>query len=509
MDQLVGMLPSGQYAIAKTAGAIKWNLYQFTWNDTSPVPSIATLVGTKKITAVGTEATESWIINSAAAIADAYNVAIPNEENRVNYSGAPRSRQGLAVGDRLVLVNDGLNQALIKWSANTPEEYTNFSPSKGGGRKTLNSGNLLVPLSAHLWQNPQSTDTIVILCKGLNGYHAAYYMAPASVSGQSDSTLIMGFEETTATPGTISPYGNEVLNNALYHTLEAELMKSTAANYTISHKTMTTDIANKWQQLSLKEDIVSSQHDGRLYYIVNNPDGAPLEEDCMGNEIWVLDVGTDKPTWSRWLVQGISLHKLQVGDKLYMAVIRPDAIFILDDMAYQDEYADGAATLYQTIPWKLETNTLGANKQHDTAALVYMMSVHIGDFVGKFKWGIRGFDVHGHTVKKEKITNGTQDLTGVILPGGIINSDIDLGDTWDDKAIGRDMEEWTFYAESIESELFFGQIDYVQFMTTQLSKNVGSESGQTETFEYQRNVASGNNSITINGIPLPMDTSRP
>src|SRR5690606_27331470 len=125
------------------------------------------------------------------------------------------------------------------------------------------------------------------------------------------------------------------------------------------HDTMTTDIANKWQRLSNKGDIVSSQHDSRLYYIVNNPEGAPLEDDCMGNEVWVLVVGAENPTWSRWLVQGIALRKLQIGDKLYMSIVRPDAIFIFDELAYADEYAQGAATLRRSIPWKIETNTLG------------------------------------------------------------------------------------------------------------------------------------------------------
>ncbi|WZB38461.1 hypothetical protein SEA_YELLOWPANDA_47 [Microbacterium phage YellowPanda] len=521
MDQLVGMLPAGQYAAAKAMGAIKWNLYQFTWSDTSPVPSVAVLVGSKKITAAGTEAQESWIQNTAAALAESYVVPIPNVENRINYSGAPLSRQGIAVGDRIVLVNDGLNQALIRWSANVPQEYTNFSSSKGGGTKVLSSGNLLVPLNVQLWQNPQSTDTIVILCKGLNGYHAAYYMAPASVSGQSDSTLIMGFEETTATPGTISPYGVEVFNNKLYHPLEAELMASSAQNYTITHKTMTTDIANKWQLLANKEDIVSSQHDGRLYFIVNNPEGEPLEDDCMGNEIWVIDVGGENPTWSRWLIQGISLRKLQIGDKLYMAVVRPDAIFILDEMAYADEYAEGADTLLKNIPWRLETNTLGANRQHDAWALLYQASVHVGDFLGAFEWGIHGYDVNGVEVrKKHKRTKSKQNDDGVVLENGRVVGNVDLGDTWDQLSIQRDMMEWTFYAHSVdapppgggspETWMSYGQIDFVQFMITQMSTNVNYEAGSVQTFEYlrdsQRNYA---NSPTRNGVPMPQNLQRP
>jgi hypothetical protein len=509
MDQLVALLPVGQYATAKAAGAIAWNLYQFSWNNLSPVPSVATLIDSVPITAAGTEAMESWAINTAAAPSDSYIVPVPNKDNRLNSSGAPLGRQGLAVGDRLILVNDGINQAIIRWSANVPNEYTNFSSTKGGGTKTLSSGNLLVPLNVQLWQNPQSTDTIVILCKGLNGYHAAYYMAPASVSGQSDSTLIMGFEETTATPGTISPYGVEVYNNGLYHPLEAELMKSTAANYTISHKTMSTDIANKWQALLNKEDIVSSQHDGRIYYLVYNPEGDTLEHDCMGNEIWVLDVGTDKPTWSRWKVQGISLKKVQIGDKLYMAVVRPDAIFILDYYSYMDEYAAGAGTQLQPIPWKLETNTLGANRQHDALALLYKAQVHVGDSLGAFKWGVRGQDANGMMVDVNKITRMKQSNTGVDLTSGHLSGFNDLGDMNDDMGVQRDMMEWRFYAESIPGEMSYGQIDFVQFLITQLTTNYGYEEGSIQTFQYQRNAAIGNDNVTANGVTMPMDTSRP
>jgi len=513
MDQLVAQLPAGQYASAKAAGAIKWNLYQFTWNDTSPVPSVATLVGTRKITASGTEETESWIINTAAALSDTYVVPVPNSENRENYSGAPFARNGIAAGDRLILVYDGENQARIHWSSNIPGEYTNFSPAKGGGRKTLSSGNLLVPLNVQLWQNPQATDTLTITCKGLNGYHAAYYMAPASVNGQTDSTLIMGFEETTATPGTVAPYGVEVLNNKLYHALEAELMASTAANYSISHKTMTTDIANKWQNLADKESIISAQHDNRLYFIVHNPDGETLEQDCMGNEVWVLDLGIETPTWSRWLVQGISLHKLQVGNKLYMAIVKPDAIFIFDEMAFADEYAVGADTQLQNIKWALETNTLGANKAHDMWALLYQAQLHIGDFVGEFEWGIRGYDVRNRYVEFTKNTKSAQDNTGITFTGGRISGGVDLGDTNDFLEIKRNMMEWTFFARSVVDgatvKMFFGQIDFAQFMLMQQSTNVNTELGSIQTFEYQRNAQYGNNPITANGIPMPNDPRRP
>lgn len=82
------------------------------------------------------------------------------------------------------------------------------------------SGNLFTPASVKLWQNPQSVETLVVLCSG-PGEGAAYYMnANSSVTAQNQATIVMGFEETTATPGTTSPYGCEVLNNALYHPLD-------------------------------------------------------------------------------------------------------------------------------------------------------------------------------------------------------------------------------------------------------------------------------------------------
>jgi hypothetical protein len=272
---------------------------------------------------------------------------------------------------------------------------------------------------------------------------------------------------------------------------------------------MSTDIANKWQALLNKEDIVSSQHDGRIYYLVYNPEGDTLEHDCMGNEIWVLDVGTDKPTWSRWKVQGISLKKVQIGDKLYMAVVRPDAIFILDYYSYMDEYAAGAGTQLQPIPWKLETNTLGANRQHDALALLYKAQVHVGDSLGAFKWGVRGQDANGMMVDVNKITRMKQSNTGVDLTSGHLSGFNDLGDMNDDMGVQRDMMEWRFYAESIPGEMSYGQIDFVQFLITQLTTNYGYEEGSIQTFQYQRNAAIGNDNVTANGVTMPMDTSRP
>lgn len=175
--------------------------------------------------------------------------------------------------DRLVLVYGHAQAARIKWSSNQQGEYLNFSASKGGGYKTLTSGNLFTPASVKLWQNPQSVDTLVVLCSGLDGEGAAYYMnANSSVTAQNrrQSSWASG---DTATPGTTSPYGCEVLNNALYHPLDNNLMKSTASNHNINHALMADHIQNLWHRVPLesKRKIVSSQMDSALYYLVRSP----------------------------------------------------------------------------------------------------------------------------------------------------------------------------------------------------------------------------------------------
>ena len=88
--------------------------------------------------------------------------------------------------------------------------------------------------------------------------------------------------------------------------------------------------------------------------------------------------------------------------------------------------------------------------------------------------------------------------------------------------------EWTFFAQSIEDVppaasarevepesivwRFYGQIDFVQFMTAPASMNIGYERGSIETFEYQRNAyrgTYGGTDATRNGVPMPLDTRRP
>jgi len=504
MDQLVAILPQAVFDAAILQGAVRWNLYMFTWSDQAPVPPEGVLVGTRDLTESPTRETHGWIQNTAAIDVSSVNSPLPTAENRFNYSDPSNAGQGLVAGDRLVLVNDRQDGALIRWSSNQVGEYTNFSPSRGGGFKTLTSGNLHIPVSVKLWQNPQSVDTITILCSGVDGYSTAYYMAPAEVTGQSGSTVIMAFEETTATPGTVSPYGVEVLNNALYHPLDTELMKSTASNYNISHTTMTDDIANKWLWLLDKHKIVSSQYDNKLYYLVHNPEGRPLEEGCNGNEVWVYDTSSESGTWSRWLVQGIALSKLEVGGRLHMAIAKPEAIFVFDDILALDDCStrpDGRA-----IPWQLETNTQGVNRAHDAWAHLQQVSLHLGDFQGTFEYGIRGWDVNGKPVEISKIWHQMQDPP---LEPNPMPYDIE-----DFLRVARDLREWFFFARSREDELgeplgSHGQINLVQYRFTQASVNVGYEFGSVQTNEYYQATLGGTTAYD-NGIPYSyIDVRRP
>ena len=513
MDQLVAVLPTGQYDIAKDAGAIKWNLYMYFWNDTSSVPSTGVLVAQRKITPGGNVNTEGWVTNTLQALADAWVTPVPSKEfaKDSNYSGAPTATQGLVAADRLILVKDA--NARISWSAGLATEYMNMSPSKGGGQKTLSTGNLAVPECVVLWQNPQATDTLTVLCSGLDGYHHAYYMAPAAISGQSDSTVVMGFEETTATPGTISPYGCEVFRSALYHPLEQGLMKSTASNYNLTHTMVTDDIADKWRRLRHKENIISSQLNNYIYYIVDNPQGEDVPEGCKGNEIWVLQPGKEGNTWSRWLIPAIALRRLEVRGILYMSVVTPSAIFILDPYAYADEKQVDGETTNVPIPWYFETNTLGANSRHDIQVQLQQASLHFGDWVGKAQWGIKGWDGNGRLLRDKKLFQGNQeDTPGFEFPDlatYVIDPDSqDLGDTQDILQIQKMATEWTLWGSSAGEEFSYGQVNMCRFRFAQLSVNNGYALGSIQTFEYQKNVAVGNDNITQNGIPRPVSDPR-
>jgi hypothetical protein len=505
MDQLVAIIPSATFTAALAQGATKWNLYMFTWSTQGAVPAEAILVASRPLLSSSTVAKDSWLQCTSAISVNGGLAVLPTEKNRFNFSDPSNASQGLVAGDRLILANDRNNGALIRWSSNQIGEYTNFSPSKGGGQKTLTSGNLHIPVSIKLWQNPQSVDTITVLCMGVDGYSTSYYMAPAEIAGQSASTQVMGFEETTATPGTVSPYGVEVLNNALYHPLDTMLMKSTAANYNINHTPITDDIANKWNELLNKQNIISSQHDNRLYYLVHNPDGAALEENCKGNEIWVYDGAKDAGSWSRWLVQGITMSKVEMNGKLYLGLARPEGLFVFDSNKVTDDTAASGTTVQRPIPFKMETNTQGANRAHDAWAYLKQMNIVLSNWRGYIRYGLRGYDNNGLAVEVYKDYR-SKDAGPYALSARDMPFDIQ-----DFLQIGRTMKEWFFFAESRSDGSGtlpgYGQVNYVQYGYTPASVNIGGEFGSVETFEYSRDVT-GYSSNTFNGVPEPYIDSR-
>lgn len=501
-DQLVAYMASDIFADAIAAGATSWSLYAFTWSDQDPVPVTAVKVAERLLTTAATYGVDSWArMTPSQAEASAETAVVPTLRTRYNSSNPSCGAQGIVAADRMVLVHDPTAQAVIRWSSNQQGSYSNFSPSKGGGYKTLTSGNLFIPATVKLWQNPQSNDTLTILCQGVDGYSTGYYMAPAEISSQSESVQIMAFEETTATPGTTSPFGCEVMNNALYHPLDEQLMKSVASNYNINHTSLTDDIADRWTALVDKDHIVSSQHDNRIYYLVNNPEGEPLPAGCWGNEVWVFDGAQKAGSWSRWLTPGISLRKIEVGGRVVMSLIHPSGIYYFDELTSTDDFVSGDGTvLSQPIPWMFETNTQGANRAHDAWCHLQQLDAVFGFFTGALEFGVKGWDVHGQPIEKVKL---------VLAEDG---SGTRAWDVEDFLLVERDMKEWFFFARSATisgaTQPSSGQVSLVQYRYAPISVNVGYEYGSVETFEYGR--AGNANATTDNGVPTPfVDTRRP
>ena len=508
-DQLVASIPAAVYNKAVAEGAIRWNLYVMAWSDQDPVPVTAQLFESRDLypdlyasdtSPVLPHTQGGWINLTPSRKVGITDAMLPTLDNRENFSAPPTCRTGLVAGDRMIMVGDDYALSTIRWTSNRPGEYTNFTASKGGGAKTLTTGNLNIPAQVVLWQNPQSVDTITILCMGNDGQSNSYYMQPAEIGAQSGTTVVMGFEETTSTPGTLSPYGAQVMNNALFRPIDRALLKSTANNYNINHKTQTDDIANMWRQLQTKNWIMSAQLDNRLYLLVNNPQGEVLEEGCKGNEIWVLDIASEQGHWSRLLVQGCTLRPFSVGVEEYMGVTRPEGLYYLDPSHREDDYVEAGEVLQRPIPWRLETNTQGANRAHDAWAHLQQVSVLFGDFSGTAKYGIRGRDIHGYDQDISKVFTDDHDLPEDSMPWDVL----------DHLLIRRDMMEWFFYAESVDGESGYGQVGFVQYRYTPVSVNVGYEYGSIETFDYGSNVEIGPNGYAENGIPVPAQNfSRP
>jgi len=506
-DQLGAYMPQAVFDAAVAQGATMWHLYMFTWSDQDPVPVTAFRIGTKLLDPTKTYAANGWnratpmMSDAAQAVAP-----IPTKPTRRNYTEPSPGGQGIVAADRMVLVFDRSNPAVIRWTSNQQGSYTDFTAGLGGGYKTLTSGNLQIAACVKLWQNPQSVDTLTILCVGTDGQSTGYYMAPAQVASQSEAVNIMAFEETTATPGTTSPYGVEVMNNALYHPLDEQLMKSVASNYNINHSSVTDQIQDVWRGLIHKEWIVSSQCDNRIYFLVYNPEGDPLEDQCKGNEVWVFDGQAKAGNWSRWKTQGVSLRKVEQGGRIGMSLVRPDGIYFFDDEYAQDDFVNpglGGFIDQRNIAWKLETNTQGANRAHDAMCRLQQCNIEVGNFQGVMRYGIKGLDRHGKWRDISKLLYDNE-----------LGADFQY-DRKDFLKLGIDIQEWFFYASSVEdengvTEYSAGQFDLVQYRYTPLSVNEGYEWGSVETFEYGRAGNAIDQRTTDNGVPMPfIDTRRP
>lgn len=518
-DQFHVKIPESVYYDAKEREAEYINVYMACWGPTESVPVEGIKVGRKKILYRPGDplydnagsfmyAEEGFVQVTAESIINAEDsMPLPGEFNRINSSEPPRGAQGVVADDRMVIVDNAWDAGAIRWTSNYAEDYLNFTPNVGGGIKTLSSGNLNRPVAVQLWQNPESKDTLTILCKNNDGYSKSYYMAPTQIGQQTDATTVMGFEETTNTPGTIATYGTEVLNNSLWRPLEEGLMKSTASNYNLNHKIFTDGIVNQWQHLSNMELIMSSQLDNKLYYLVHkkeitveNPTGE-LPSGYRGNEVWVLDTASETPVWSRWLVGGLSLKKIVFNDHVVMSISTPEGLYIFDRHYMVDDYVDGASVKQKEIEWQFETNTQGANRAHDAWAHLQQANVMFGDLYGTVEWGVKGVDRHGKEINIKKVTEQ------VIHPGGAHGYEPQY-DFEDFLLIKKDMKEWTFFAKGvahIDTDAPDGQrcnINLVQYRYTPISVNVGYENGSVETFQYSNFMTNGDSSVYLSGVPV-------
>jgi len=505
-DQIVAQIPQDVYDQAIEEGALGWNLYALTWSDQEPVPVTGLLVNSRPLrqsldtagSAALPYADGSWLAVTPNRRVTSEELPLPSRTNRVNYSTPPRHRSGLVAADRMILVGDPGDLASIQWTSNLPAESTNFTPSKGGGRKTLTSGNLNIPADVVLWQNPQSIDTITILCIGDDGRSVAYYMSPATVNqGQSGMVSGMSFEQVSSTPGSTGSYCAEVINNALFRPVDHALLKSTANNYNINHKPQSDMVSNMWQLLRGKSAIVTAQLDNRLYLLVHNPLGDQLEPGCKGNEIWVYDVQAETGTWSRYLIQANAVTVFSVRNRAYVGVSTPDGLFYLDEEAREDDYVSAGQVLQRPIPWYFETNTQGASRAHDAWAHLQGLLVTVGNFSGSMRYGVRGHTINGKPHEVEKTFTYVRAL----------DEFIPQWDVEDQLLVRRDFKEWVFFAGSIDGQPSWGQLSAVQYRYTPVSVNVGYEFGSVETFEYGAGTVDG---YSENGIPLPyMDYSQP
>ena len=497
-DNILVVPNAGDLAAAVDEGATGYNVYFAEWATTGVAPVEALQVCTNR-------SAPGFIINPAAIMSSTGSRLLPNP-NDISTARAARCSNGIVAADRLVLVGDNENSARVRWSSNETGFYGSMDVAHGAGYKTLTHGELQIPSAVVLWQNPQSVDTLTVVNQGVDSYSTCYYMSPATITSQSETTQIMGFEQTNGTPGTVAPFGVRTYNNAMYHPLDDQLMKSTANNYNISHKSMTEAIRDRWQPLRNKHRIHSEEYDGRLYFIVDNPDGVPVPEGCRGNEVWVLDAANASDgggAWSRFLIPAYELKRIELGGRIYLGIVRPESIYFLDELAWMDESPAGETA----IPWFLQTNTQGVNRAHDQDSRLQQVNPTFGNFYGACRYGVSAWNVDGKPVDLNKVYRQpvTVDFSENPLPW----------DHEDSLLVRENVQEFYFNAGSVEGENgdtlpSYGQISNVQYRMTPVSTNVGYERGSVQTYEYKHAGATWQRRTSINGIPIPeIDPRRP
>jgi hypothetical protein len=525
-DQLTATMPQEVFDAAIAAGATKWTAYYFFQGPNEPPSVTATRFAEIDLTNEPVYGQHGYArLTPQLTKIGIGDPLVPSESTRINASDPVKGSNGIVAADRLILVGNPADPARITWSSGAPGDYHNFSPLLGGGSKQLTSGNLYTTATVKLWQNPQSVDTLTILNMGDDGRSNAYYMQPANITSLSESISVMGFEEVTAMQGTVSPYGCEVVSNGLYRPLFHGVYKSTANNYNISTKPVSDSIQNTWRTLNSPHRIVSAQLDSRIYYLVHNIGGAALEQDCRGNEVWVLDLATPTPTWSRWTVQGASLRAMDIDDVVMMSIVRPDGIFVFNEDRYSDERFNVDTGVLEDVPikWYLETNIQGANRAHDAWCNLQQSNAMVGNFIGQLRYGIRGKDVHGKDVEIEKVLVSINPPPDVVtedeILDGYVMPTLSPTEREDYLLVRKIMKEWVFFAGSVDDVVEVdgtetlvprfggGQINSVQYRYTPATVNVGYEYGSVETFEYGASALA--NATTDSGTPKPyVDMSR-
>jgi hypothetical protein len=207
--------------------------------------------------------------------------------------------------------------------------------------------------------------------------------------------------------------------------------------------------------------------------------------------------------WSRFMIPAYEVKRIELNGRIHMGVVCPDSIYYLDELAWMDEHP----TETTAIPWFLQSNTQGVNRQHDQDSHLQQVTPTFGNFFGTCRYGISAWNIHGKPVDKTKVYRQPVevDFSENPLPW----------DHEDSLSVREGIQEFYFNAGSVEDAdgnvlPSYGQISNVQYRMMPLSTNIGYERGSIETYEYQNAGAAWQRRTAINGVPIPeIDPRRP